>query len=531
MLKQDFTFLDLETTGFFPDKDSIIEVSFVRFINGKEIARVNQVTIPDKTPLNDFVAELTGISQDEIDKKGINFTEIANEITEKIGDSIIIGHNIDFDINFLIANNIPIKNNPRIDTHELARIFLPNEASFALEVLTEKYGFIHESAHRAMSDVLASKALFELLIQKISEIPREFYDNINQFLTTKTSWFAKELLFDCWENSSSSQSLKKYLENLSSLNKKADKPEETIVQTNQDIIYNFDDDLIKNSLNFDKNNTNYLKFSDSHQLHNFCKNISNTNSKKILIVSPKFNFYNDFKPFPTPEVIFDPQELANWSAEIKLLDNAETTFYLKCKFREFLGFRGLDFFDLFFKERDLWKKVCIQNSAHEKYQNIINEKLTEKTLTISPQAFLKFYKLFKDRILILDEAEMLAEQILNFPTEKYYLNNSLESNDDKIANASHFFVTDFCKNIIEPKLKREIGTFPEKNLLDRDKLGQVAEQILNFDKSEIAQFAAENLANPPAKMVRWFEYFPEKGDLTFGFWQPVDWQNTKNIFE
>ena len=37
--------------------------------------------------------------------------------------------------------------------------------------------------------------------------------------------------------------------------------------------------------------TNYLKFSDSHQLHNFCKNISNTNSKKILIVSPKFNFY------------------------------------------------------------------------------------------------------------------------------------------------------------------------------------------------------------------------------------------------
>ena len=154
-----YCFLDLETTGFEAAKDSIIEVSLVVVEDGVETGRLDQVIIPDKSLLSDFVSQLTGIDQNEIDTNGVYFTEVKDEVQALVAGTVIVGHNIDFDINFLKGNGINLDDCERIDTHELARILLPKESSFALEVLTKNYGFTHEDAHRAMSDVLASKDL------------------------------------------------------------------------------------------------------------------------------------------------------------------------------------------------------------------------------------------------------------------------------------------------------------------------------------------------------------------------------------
>ena len=182
MPKSDYCFLDLETTGLSSERDSILENAFIREVDGKEVCRFDEVVVPEKSPVTPFVTNLTGITVDEVEKCGKRLADVAKTVREKIGDSVIVGHNIDFDIEFLCANGVDISANERIDTHELARILLPGEQSFALEVLSEKYGFVHKEAHRAMSDVEASMDLFWFLLEKIEELPAEFLERVRGFL-------------------------------------------------------------------------------------------------------------------------------------------------------------------------------------------------------------------------------------------------------------------------------------------------------------------------------------------------------------
>ncbi|NJP03726.1 hypothetical protein HC823_00350 [Candidatus Gracilibacteria bacterium] len=95
---------------------------------------------------------------------------------------------------------IPLEDNPRIDTHELARIILVGEETYSLEVLTEKYGITHESAHRAMSDVIASAALYDILLEKINQLPAGYLEEIKPILKEKTDWYAKELFLSTTGN-------------------------------------------------------------------------------------------------------------------------------------------------------------------------------------------------------------------------------------------------------------------------------------------------------------------------------------------
>lgn len=508
-----YCFLDLETTGFSPEKDSIIEISFVMVEDGKKISEYDQVIQPDKSEISDFVAQLTGITTEETQEKGIPFNTINDIVRTKIGDAIIVGHNIDFDINFLIANGVDLKNNERIDTHELARILLPKEDSFALEVLTQKYGFSHENAHRAMSDVLASWDLYKLLIERIEALPKAFLDKIRPFLQTKTDWYAKNLFLD--KNGQEDSSFVK--------------PE-----TKKEILHMKISDEFQQK--FEDNETLFLKIGNHVDSANFYKNIAQQNfektGQKFCIISPKLKFFSEVSHFPTPSVILDPKRLDEFSAARKSLDNAETTFYLKCQYRSFLGFRGLDGFDLFFKERDTWGEVNIQDISHPIFQEILKEREKESTIVLTPQAFFQFHDLplFKDRVLLIDEAEEFAETLLHTPTKNYSLQPFLENPNEEISSKAQFFVTRFCKDVLEPRLEHKMNQFPQRILLgERETLPEIAAEIEEFEDSEINKFTAENLRNPEERMVRFFNYFPERGALSFHFWRPDDWRQTKEI--
>ena len=358
-----FCFLDLETTGFDPEKDSIIEVSFITFEGEAQINEVDQVCIPDKSELTDFITHLTGITLEEVASKGRNLSEIKDEIQSKIGDAYIVGHNIDFDINFLVANGIDISKNPRIDTHELSRILLPNENSFALEVLSQKYGFVHENAHRAMSDVIASKKLFHFLEKKIKNIPTTFLKNIRPFLETNTHWDAKKLFLETSETEqlSTEKESKQTTDNIF---------EESGVPAIQI-------DTLTNE------NACFIKIGDAQKSANYFKEIAQSLQEKSIIITPKLNFFEDtFETFPIPEMLFDPEKIELWKEGQETLNDQETTFYIKCQLRHFLGYSEQKDFDLFFKERDLWKKTCLQEISHPIYQTLLAKKDPLKTSLI-----------------------------------------------------------------------------------------------------------------------------------------------------
>lgn len=185
-----FIALDLETTGFNPNEDKIIEFGAVKFdmSGNKETLKffVNPgFTIPQ------LITHITNISDNDL-KNAAPFDQKTEEIKNFIQDLPIIGHNIQFDINFLESNNIQISN-PTYDTQQLASIIMPNIASYSLEILSQKLKLTHREKHRALDDAIATMELFMKLLKELENLDPKILQKINA-LCERSNWPAKKIL-------------------------------------------------------------------------------------------------------------------------------------------------------------------------------------------------------------------------------------------------------------------------------------------------------------------------------------------------
>ena len=147
-----YVIIDLETTGLDPINDRIIEIGAIRIgEENKEYSAIikQEIDVPEK------IIDLTGISYQEI--KGGKGEEIAiNELMDFIGEDIILGYNINFDIKFI---NEGLKNmgrgkikNQFYDAMKHVKqenMFLKN---YKLETALKEYGIYEQVPHRAIAD-------------------------------------------------------------------------------------------------------------------------------------------------------------------------------------------------------------------------------------------------------------------------------------------------------------------------------------------------------------------------------------------
>ncbi len=187
-------FLDLETTGFEAESDSIIEVALIVVENGQEIDRFESLVAFDGQ-IPPIVTQITSINDEDLAANGKNWTDIKPKIEKMLEGCVMVGHNIDFDIRFLRANGIMFLAEDRIDTHELARVLMIGEPSYALEVLAQKHDLVHENAHRAMSDVEANLDFWHILLQKIESLPKVVLEKLKPYYQ-HTNW-KPGYFFDC----------------------------------------------------------------------------------------------------------------------------------------------------------------------------------------------------------------------------------------------------------------------------------------------------------------------------------------------
>ena len=125
---EDYTLVDLETTGLSAQYNNIIEVGCIKFRGGIEVARY-QSLVKSPEPIPYIIECITGIHNEDI-QQAPTFEDIGMELWDFLKDEIIVGHNVNFDINFLYDNfqrafNLQFKND-FIDTLRLARLLLPN---------------------------------------------------------------------------------------------------------------------------------------------------------------------------------------------------------------------------------------------------------------------------------------------------------------------------------------------------------------------------------------------------------------------
>ncbi len=182
--------LDIETTGLDSKKDSIIEIGAVVFSDSKEIRSFSS-TIYYGSPLPDFIRKLTGIEEDELLKSPPieDVVEKFKEFLPPYDETIIIGHNINFDISFIREVFPDINKYATIDTLTLSRIAFPHSPYHSLEFLIHKFK-IKTDHHRAENDARTSYIVYKRCKEEIKKYPDnmlEKWENIS--LDDSYKWF------------------------------------------------------------------------------------------------------------------------------------------------------------------------------------------------------------------------------------------------------------------------------------------------------------------------------------------------------
>jgi DNA polymerase III epsilon subunit family exonuclease len=166
MILGDFVAVDVETTGLRATDHRIIEVGLMRFADGKPVDSFAALCNPGRN-LPAYIAKLTGIRDSDLEPAE-PFEHVAEKVTSFIGSSVIVGHNVDFDIRFL---NAELKRagglrliNERIDTMALAMRLLPHVRRPSLEKVAKAVGISPKRVHRALDDAeLAARCAILLL--------------------------------------------------------------------------------------------------------------------------------------------------------------------------------------------------------------------------------------------------------------------------------------------------------------------------------------------------------------------------------
>lgn len=186
MFNKPFVILDLETSGIDPHKDDIIEVALIRYENGKEVARYDDlIKIDYKLP--EIITIITNITDEDLEKNGKDKGIVLEEVESLIQGAYIVGHNIQFDVGFLNAKGLNLDVLGYIDTIPLAQILMPGAASYSLESLTADLAISHENSHRAMADVEATLDLFAHLWRLGGQLPKAVLSEIKEYLP-KAEW-------------------------------------------------------------------------------------------------------------------------------------------------------------------------------------------------------------------------------------------------------------------------------------------------------------------------------------------------------
>ncbi len=192
--------LDTETTGVNPSSDEIVQVYARELVNGKLGKEFHHYLKNKKSVGSAYFVHK--ISDEFLKEKGEDPKKILKNLKDFIGDSIVCGHNIIFDLNMIKENskrhniNIDFKN--YYDTLDLSRRFL-NLDSYKLSNIA-KYLNFKNATHSADDDVAATIDLLLYLIKilknKLEERTNLWNKFKNKFINISSSIYNWEKELD-----------------------------------------------------------------------------------------------------------------------------------------------------------------------------------------------------------------------------------------------------------------------------------------------------------------------------------------------
>lgn len=153
-LLDEFVAIDVETTGLRPSRQRVIEIALYRYRAGEMVERLESLINPGRS-IPSYISNLTTITNAHVEDAP-SFGEVAGRIVEFIGSSLLVGHNVTFDISFV---NEELKRadraaliNDRLDTMGLAVRLLKGVRKPSLDRVAVAVGLSPRKIHRAGRD-------------------------------------------------------------------------------------------------------------------------------------------------------------------------------------------------------------------------------------------------------------------------------------------------------------------------------------------------------------------------------------------
>ena len=165
-----FVVFDIETTGFSPIKNKIIEIGAVKIRNGEIIDRFSEFINP-LVPIPYRIEKLTSIT-DEMVIDAPTREVIIPKFVEFCEGAVLVGHNVSFDISFINQNCKELDIDvdfTTVDTLWLSRYFFPLQQNHKLDTVAKKLGVVLEHHHRAVDDAECTALIFNKFVPMLKE--------------------------------------------------------------------------------------------------------------------------------------------------------------------------------------------------------------------------------------------------------------------------------------------------------------------------------------------------------------------------
>lgn len=163
---------DVESTGINIIEDEIVQIAGIKINNkGEVIESFQRFLIPKKSVGDSYLVH--GFSDQFLKENGENKKVVLKNFLQFIKDTVIVGHNVTFDISILNSEleRLSLEKasfKTYYDTLDIARRFYPSLTNHKLETLSKLFNTETKSSHDAMDDILATKdVLMAMLKEKV----------------------------------------------------------------------------------------------------------------------------------------------------------------------------------------------------------------------------------------------------------------------------------------------------------------------------------------------------------------------------
>ena len=191
-LDDDYVVFDIETTGFSPLYNKIIEIGAVKVSKGEIVDKFSTFINPEE-PIPYRIEQLTGISDNMVMDAPL-VENILPKFLEFSEGCVMVAHNADFDMSFIISEGKKIgieKTYTIVDTVALARMLLPQISKYKLDNVAKALNVSLENHHRAVDDAGCTAEIFVKFIEMLKVRDISSLDAINEMGTTSVGRIKK----------------------------------------------------------------------------------------------------------------------------------------------------------------------------------------------------------------------------------------------------------------------------------------------------------------------------------------------------